>query len=319
MAKVAVQWSADTYVINQSLVLRINICGENRHLRQARNRCRQANPKIMRKYILITLLLFYNTSFCQVVVNGKIKSNDGKELQFVNIGIKNKNIGTVSDENGKFSLKIDNSKTNEILTFSYVGFEELNIKIEDVLKSNNKEFILTQKTIDLSDVIIVATKATELEIGTKSYSSMVAGSVRANNDKNKDIQEFAKKIKLKKPSEILNVNINLFNVNVDSTRFRINFYNIKDNLPFEKINTENIILKQKVENGWNKFDLTEYNLTFANPLFITIEYIPEKLDEKEPFRYSGQLFGESITRSSSLGTWNTKKGVTMAMFVTVKQ
>jgi len=35
LAKVAVQCSADTFVVNQSLVLRINICGENRHLRQA--------------------------------------------------------------------------------------------------------------------------------------------------------------------------------------------------------------------------------------------------------------------------------------------
>jgi hypothetical protein len=39
LAKVAVQCSADTFVVNQSLVLRINISGENRHLRQARNRC----------------------------------------------------------------------------------------------------------------------------------------------------------------------------------------------------------------------------------------------------------------------------------------
>jgi hypothetical protein len=31
LAKVAVQCSADTFVVNQSLVLRINICGENRH------------------------------------------------------------------------------------------------------------------------------------------------------------------------------------------------------------------------------------------------------------------------------------------------
>ena len=38
LAKVAVQCSADTFVVNQSLVFRINICGENRHLRQARNR-----------------------------------------------------------------------------------------------------------------------------------------------------------------------------------------------------------------------------------------------------------------------------------------
>jgi hypothetical protein len=42
LAKVAVQWSADTFVVNQSLVLRINICGENRHLRQARKRYSQA-------------------------------------------------------------------------------------------------------------------------------------------------------------------------------------------------------------------------------------------------------------------------------------
>jgi hypothetical protein len=41
LAKVAVQCSADTFVVNQSLVLRINICVENRHLRQARKRYAQ--------------------------------------------------------------------------------------------------------------------------------------------------------------------------------------------------------------------------------------------------------------------------------------
>jgi len=41
LAKVAVQCSADTFVVNQTLVLRINICGENRHLRQAAKRYSQ--------------------------------------------------------------------------------------------------------------------------------------------------------------------------------------------------------------------------------------------------------------------------------------
>jgi len=36
--KLAVQCSADKFEVNQTLVLRINICGENRHLRQAPNR-----------------------------------------------------------------------------------------------------------------------------------------------------------------------------------------------------------------------------------------------------------------------------------------
>jgi hypothetical protein len=38
LAKVAVQCYADSFVVNQNLVLRINICGENRHLRLARKR-----------------------------------------------------------------------------------------------------------------------------------------------------------------------------------------------------------------------------------------------------------------------------------------
>ena len=38
LAKVAVPRSGDTFVVNQSLVLRICICGENRHLRQAQKR-----------------------------------------------------------------------------------------------------------------------------------------------------------------------------------------------------------------------------------------------------------------------------------------
>jgi len=42
LAKVAVQCSAETFAVNQNLVLRINISGENRHLRQAQNRYLQA-------------------------------------------------------------------------------------------------------------------------------------------------------------------------------------------------------------------------------------------------------------------------------------
>ncbi len=40
LAKVAVQCPTGTFAVNQTLVFRINICGENRHLRQARNRWR---------------------------------------------------------------------------------------------------------------------------------------------------------------------------------------------------------------------------------------------------------------------------------------
>lgn len=273
----------------------------------------------MKKVLLAICLLFSNFTFSQIRINGNVKSEANSPLQYVNIGIKNKNIGTISDEKGNFSITIDNTRINELLTFSYLGFEEKNLKIEELIKLKIQEIILKEKTTVLEEVLIISTRATEIKIGTKSYSSIVAGYVRANNDKNNDIREFAKKIKLKKPSILLDVNINLFNVKTDTASFRVNIYNIKNDLPNEKITTENIIVKKKVENGWNKFHLQNFNLKYNVPIFITIEYLPKKLDEEEPFRYSGQLFGESITRSSSLGIWNSKSGLTMAMYVTVKQ
>ena len=55
LAKVAVQCSADTFVVHQSLVLSINICAENRHLRQARKRYMKLlrNRKLARKSVLL--------------------------------------------------------------------------------------------------------------------------------------------------------------------------------------------------------------------------------------------------------------------------
>jgi len=49
LAKVAVQYSADTFVVTQNLVLRINICGENRHLRQAPKRYSQFDDHATKK------------------------------------------------------------------------------------------------------------------------------------------------------------------------------------------------------------------------------------------------------------------------------
>ncbi len=53
--KGGVSCSKDSFVVNQKLVLRINICGENRHLRQARNRYMQPKRKTYYKLNLLTI------------------------------------------------------------------------------------------------------------------------------------------------------------------------------------------------------------------------------------------------------------------------
>ena len=276
-------------------------------------------PKLYLRLILI-LLTISNTSWSQdLILTGTVKGANNEKLVYVNIGIKHKNIGTISDENGSFSIRIHNKNKSDSLSFSYLGFKELTIKISDIVDRNINEFILKEEPVSLNEVTITSKKTKEKKLGTKSYVGFVVGEVRADSSQNNNIREFAKKLKIKKPSKILDINIALRNVNIGSAKFRVNFYSIKDNLPFEKIGAKNIVIEKQVVNGWNTFDLKRYDLKFEATVFIAIEYLPQKYSEQEPFQYNGQLLGRAISRSSSLGNWNVQKGVTIAMYVTLRQ
>lgn len=275
--------------------------------------------KLSLKFIFF-LLLISNMCFSQnLILKGTVKATNNKNLAYVNIGIKNKNIGTISNKNGHFSIRINEENKSDSLSFSYLGYKQLTIKISDIVKKNISKFILNQELFSLDEVTIISKKTKEKKLGTKSYLNFVVGDVRADNNQNNNIQEFAKKLKIKKPSKLLEVNIALSNININSAKFRVNFYSIKDHLPFEKIGNQNIIIEKQIINGWNTFDLKKFDLKFEKPIFISIEYLPQKYNELMPFRYNGQLFGKSIKRSSSLGNWNVTKGAKIAMYVKVRQ
>lgn len=273
----------------------------------------------MRKIILSTILLIFNYSYSQnIKISGIVKTNNNKKLEYVNIGIKKKNVGTISNEDGKFLITLDKSLLKDSLTFSYVGYKNLTIKIEDIKSKKQNKFILFEQPTELNEIVISTRKRKTRKLGTKSYVSMVAGYVWSReNIENRDIIEHAKYLNIKKPARILNLNMNLFNVVADSATFRVNFYTIKDKLPNKRI--DNIILTENIKKGWNLFDLKDFDLKFDKPVFITFEYIPKTKSEKEPFRISGQFLGKAIKRDASLGNWKLDKGLSMAMYVEIEQ
>ncbi|GMN11272.1 hypothetical protein MTsPCn9_11210 [Croceitalea sp. MTPC9] len=270
--------------------------------------------------VSFTFLLLSSICWSQdLILNGTVKGANNEKLAYVNIGIKHKNIGTISDENGQFSIRIHRDNKSDSLSFSYLGYRQLTFKISEIVEKNINEFILEEEPVSLDEVTITSKKTKEKKLGTTSYVSFVVGEIRADSSQNNNIREFAKRLKINKPLKLIDVNIALKNVNISTAKFRVNFYSIRDNLPFRNIGTENIIIEKQIVNGWNTFDLKRFDLKFEAPVFITIEYLPQKYSEQEPFQYNGQLLGSSITRSSSLGNWNITKGAKIAMYVTVRQ
>jgi hypothetical protein len=89
-------------------------------------------------------------------------------LAYVNIGIANKNIGTVSNVNGKFRLKLNDQISNhDIIIFSHIGFTSKEVIISN-LTSKSIIVLLDPKTSDLNEVIVKAKTPKPKKIGRHS-------------------------------------------------------------------------------------------------------------------------------------------------------
>ncbi|MCK5278763.1 MAG: carboxypeptidase-like regulatory domain-containing protein, partial [Cyclobacteriaceae bacterium] len=111
-----------------------------------------------RIYILISILLaISHCSYSQGILEGQVTSSDGP-LSFVNIGVLGYNIGTFSNEQGKFHLENIPLGQREIL-FSFVGFKPHTALLE--FKSGKEQFIdivLEKSFEELEEVVITGTR-----------------------------------------------------------------------------------------------------------------------------------------------------------------
>lgn len=268
--------------------------------------------------LLIFLLNAYSILLGQSHISGTVKQSDNSLMPYVNIGIKSKNIGTVSDEKGEFELVIPKRLMTDTLTFSSVGFEEINIPVQSFLILTVKEFTLHQKTSVLEEVVIVNKKIKIKKIGTQSHNPFLSGAAESKDKK--DIVEFAKHIDINgKASNIQSVSIYLLGLNIDTATFRINFYNEADDLPQLRIIEKSILQRVNIKRGWLTIDLSKYNIILKNNFFVGFEFLPERKISKYSFNYGAQLGGNSVARTSSLGKWGKFKGATLSAYVTVAQ
>ena len=92
----------------------------------------------------------------QTFVIGQVIDAATKEpLPYVNIGLLNKNIGTVSDETGYFELEVNTEQNSrDTLRFSMIGFETKSYTLNDFINQNEIEVYLTEKSTALDEVIL---------------------------------------------------------------------------------------------------------------------------------------------------------------------
>lgn len=255
-------------------------------------------------FFLLFLIAATNNILAQsITYAGIIKDKDSKEdIAYVNIGVLNKNIGTVSDVNGKFEISLDNKFDSETLKISIIGYKSQSIKVADFKKkmTENATIFLEKNIAELKEVVVrnrnLQTGILGNTIEKKSVSAGFVNNVLGN--------EIGITVKIKnKPTFIEAFNAIVDYNNYKELKFRLNFYDLKKGLPNNNILQENIIVTSTIKKGKLTVDLSDYNIVVTDDFFVSIELI-EGLGEGGLHFLADYTGSAVITRAVSQGKWN---------------
>jgi len=111
---------------------------------------------MLRKFTLLNLFFFLicSTVFAQVKISGTVKDKNNETIPFANILFSGSNVGTVSDENGKFYLEAD--KTYSEIVVSFMGFVAKTVPVKS--RDFNLVITLEEEASQLKEVFIYSGK-----------------------------------------------------------------------------------------------------------------------------------------------------------------
>ncbi|MFS4456271.1 carboxypeptidase-like regulatory domain-containing protein [Maribacter sp. 2304DJ31-5] len=240
-------------------------------------------------------------------MNGIIVDADSEQpIEFVNIGILDKNQGTITNPRGEFNLIVPKQFETDSLTISHINYYSVRVLAKNF---SNRTIVLRPKTTELPEVVILNKKRKTKKIGVKSYSKILSMRVIS---KNNDIIEAAQRINV--PNGEIKVKAVNFALRkwskVDGVKVRINFYENIDNTPHRKIVLKNIIteIPTQADSDWIHIDLNKKDIYISQDFFIGIEFIPN-FENPTIVDLGGILTkGKGYRRENSLGSWSKLNG-----------
>lgn len=129
------------------------------------------------KYIIVVLVIFF-FSFSASAQNDKgrvLDSNYKKPLSGVNIYVKDKKIGTTSNDSGFFYLNnFDKLNENDTIYFSYIGFTTQKVSFSN-LKLNSFIVFLSENFQNINEVKIILNQTLKSQIQYKRLTSLNEG------------------------------------------------------------------------------------------------------------------------------------------------
>jgi hypothetical protein len=256
----------------------------------------------------ILILLLFLCFSCKLLIANNFKGTivdvaTKKPIAYVNIGVLNKNTGTVSDEKGEFKIEIDDKFIDDTIVISRIGYNSLKYSvcnfIQEYKDCEEIKISMSEKLYDLKEVMITPKNYKNKRLGNFSNSKLLVFSLR-----NKGLGcELGTILKVKKTALLEKLYLNIGYCSYDTVFYRINLYKVISKNNFEPILSKpmyNKLLKSEKPEVIC-IDLSNENICLYGNTLITLEFF-KGLGEGQ-IDIAINIGGKSYFRPTSQGKW----------------
>ena len=252
----------------------------------------------------------------QQIAGTVFETNSDIPVEYVNIGIVGKNIGTVSDQNGNYKLQINHENYNDTLQFSCIGYYPYSVTVLDFIHLNSQNVRLEKRSYNLTEVVVHPKKFRQKTLGITTKCKM-AVECFSNNINGKEIGVLMKN---KNSVFLKEVSLNIAFCTYDTIFYRINIYKAHEDMQFENILTNPVYVSSSKQEMKDKItiDLRHLNLVIDGDFLVTFEVVKDLGQGR--FCFPVNFLYKAYIRETSQGSWKTySNGASISVKVDVEK
>jgi hypothetical protein len=265
-------------------------------------------------FIALFIVFIAPSAFSQQVqIKGVIVDKDTKEpLPFTSVGLKNEQIGALSNEHGQFIVPAPTQNTADSLVVVALGYARRAVLVKRGVAVASLTIELPKRAVELGNVTVKAGKIKNLGMGSRSDNP---GEGMIQGLPGSQYAFFVKNEKNKRLGNVRTVSFYIGENGFPREPFRVRLYKADGNYnaPNTDLLTENVVVSAPQGGQWYTVDLTPYNIIAPEEgFFVAMEWVVSGdkffttnfMDDYTPY---GQIMRPTYEFKESR-TWNYTMG-----------
>ncbi len=235
------------------------------------------------KHVLFSCFLFLALAGSgQVLIRGKVTSTNGEPLPFVNIGIADTYVGTISELNGDFELRIPKEHEGKVLLVSCVGFHRRKFALSDI---KDQELLVTlEENVSQLQEVVISEKRDKPKI--EKVGGIYSTASRFMTDVDYSGSAIAQLIETPFDTTFIHWISLGYSSKLKNLKMRIKFLGVdEEGKPGELIIPKEIIVDLLPYDGYSKYDLeNDFLFLTTSKFFVQFEPLILKEDRKNIYK-----------------------------------